>query len=115
MLKPSGIGYQKFKEQRTLRAKREYRRHDYKTPSKKIEIYSERVEKIGYSPMPLWKELRLTTEIPEDYPLLLTNAKEEAYMLSGFKGVASIRIIRPEPIVELHPDTAKKYGLEEGN
>ena len=36
--------------------------------------------------MPLWDELRLTPEIPEDYPLLLTNAKEEAYMLSGFDG-----------------------------
>jgi anaerobic selenocysteine-containing dehydrogenase len=115
MLKPSGMGYDKFKEKRTLRAKREYRRHDYKTPSKKIEIYSERVEKIGYAPMPLWEELRLTPEIPEDYPLLLTNAKEEAYMLSGFKGVASVRIIRPDPIVEMHPDTAKKYRLEEGN
>jgi anaerobic selenocysteine-containing dehydrogenase len=114
MLKPSGMGYEKFKEKRALRAKREYRRHDYKTPSKKIEIYSERVEKIGYAPMPLWEELRLTPEMPEDYPLLLTNAKEEAYMLSGFKGVASVRIIRPDPIVELHPDTAKKYGLEEG-
>jgi anaerobic selenocysteine-containing dehydrogenase len=114
MLKPSGMGYEKFKEKRSLRPKHEYRRHDYKTPSKKIEIYSERVEKIGYAPMPLWEELRLTPEIPEEYPLLLTNAKEETYMLSGFKQVASVRIIRPEPLVELHPDTAEKYGLKEG-
>ena len=114
MLKPSGMGYDKFKEKRSLRPKHEYRRHDYKTPSKKIEIYSERVEKIGYAPMPLWEELRLTPEIPEEYPLLLTNAKEETYMLSGFKQVASVRIIRPEPLVELHPDTAEKYGLKEG-
>jgi anaerobic selenocysteine-containing dehydrogenase len=114
MLKPSGMGYDKFKEKRALRAKHEYRRHDYKTPSKKIEIYSERVEKIGYAPMPLWEELRLTPEIPDEYPLLLTNAKEETYMLSGFKQVASVRIIRPEPLVELHPDTAEKYGLKEG-
>lgn len=114
MLKPSGMRYEKFKEKRTLRAKKEYRRHQYRTPSKKIEIYSERLVKIGYAPMPLWEELRLAPEAPEEFPLLLTNAKEEAYMLSGFKAVASVRIIRPDPIVELHPDTAKKYGLEEG-
>ena len=45
---------------------------------------------------------------------MLTNAKEEAYMLSGFKGVASVRIIRPDPMVEMHPDTARDLDLEEG-
>lgn len=44
----------------------------------------------------------------------MTNAKEEAYMATAFKHVASIRLIRPEPFVELHPDTARKLGIEEG-
>ncbi len=114
MLRPSGMNYQAFKEKRTLRATKEYRRHEYDTPSRKIEIYSERLKKIGYAPLPDWDELGSKVEMPEEYPLLLTNAKEEAYMLSGFKGVASVRIIRPDPVMELHPDTAKKYGLEEG-
>ncbi|MGD0023263.1 MAG: molybdopterin-dependent oxidoreductase [Xanthobacteraceae bacterium] len=114
MLKPSGMRYEEFKKKRTLRATKEYRRHDYKTPSGKIEVYSERLEKMGYAPIPLWRELAAVEEIPEDYPLLLTNAKEETYMLTGFKSVASVRMIRPDPIVELHPDAARKYGLEEG-
>ena len=114
MLKPSGMSYEQFKEKRTLLPKKEYRRHDYNTPSRKIEIYSERVEKDGYAPMPNWEELGRKVEMPEEYPLLLTNGKEEAYMLSGYKGVASVRIIRPDPIMELHPETAQKFGLEEG-
>ncbi|HTM10158.1 MAG TPA: molybdopterin-dependent oxidoreductase [Verrucomicrobiae bacterium] len=114
MLKPSGMSYDKFKDQRVMKAAPEYRPHDYRTPSKKIEIYSERLEQTGYPPMPLWEELKLVPEIPDEFPLLLTNAKEEAFMLSGFKQVASVRIIRPDPIVELHPDTAAKYGLQEG-
>ncbi len=114
MLKPSGMSYEKFKAQRVLKPTTEYRPHDYRTPSKKIEIYSERLEQTGYAPMPLWEELRLAPEIPEDYPLLLTNAKEETFMLSGFKHVASVRIIRPDPLVEVHPDTAEKYRLKEG-
>jgi anaerobic selenocysteine-containing dehydrogenase len=114
MLKPSGMNYDAFKEKRVMKPKREYRSHDYRTPSGKIEIYSEQLEKIGYAPMPLWEELSKTIDIPEEYPLLLTNGKEEAYMMSGFKHVASMRIVRPDPIVELHPDTAAKYGLQEG-
>ncbi|MDP2605810.1 MAG: molybdopterin-dependent oxidoreductase [Deltaproteobacteria bacterium] len=114
MLKPSGTSYDKFKGRRVMKPTAEYRPHDYRTPSKKIEIYSERLEKTGYAPMPLWEELKLAPEIPHDYPLLLTNGKEETYMLSGFKQIASVRIIRPDPMVEVHPDTAAKYGLEEG-
>ncbi len=114
MLKPSGMKYEKFKENRVMKAKREYRPHQYPTPSGKIEIYSERLEKIGYAPMPLWQDLGNAVDTPEEYPLLLTNGKEEAYMLSGYKHVASIRMIRPDPMVEMHPETAQGLGLEEG-
>ncbi|MDE3077799.1 MAG: molybdopterin-dependent oxidoreductase, partial [Chloroflexota bacterium] len=114
MLKPSGLSYEKFKERRVLRPQKEYRRHDYRTPSGKIEIYAEQLQKLGYAPMPVWPELAPSADVSAEYPLLLTNAKEEAYMLSGFKGVASIRLMRPDPMVELHPDTAVELGLEEG-
>ena len=35
-------------------------------------------------------------------------------MASGFRHVASLRMMRPDPVVELHPETAAKLGLEEG-
>ena len=115
MLKPSGMNYKEFKEKRVLKPKRDYRANHYRTPSGKIEIYSEQLEKLGYAPMPRWQDLGRTIEPSEKYPLLLTNAKEEAYMATGFKHVASIRIMRPEPMVELHPDTAQKFGLDDGD
>lgn len=115
MLKPSGVTYEEFKDTRTMLPKKEYRRHQYGTPSAKIEIHSERLEKLGFPPMPTWEELGRPLISPPGYPLVLTNAKEETYMLSGFKGVASLRTIRPDPIVELHPDTARDCGLEEGH
>ncbi|NQU71525.1 MAG: molybdopterin-dependent oxidoreductase [Rhodospirillales bacterium] len=114
MLKPSGMNYEEFKKERTLLPTREFKRHDYRTPSGKLEIVSERLEKMGYASLPRWDELRKMPDLPDDFPLLLTNAKEEAYMLTGYKNVASVRIMRPEPLVELHPDTAEKYRLEEG-
>jgi anaerobic selenocysteine-containing dehydrogenase len=44
----------------------------------------------------------------------MTNAKEEVYMLTGYKQVASLRNMKPEPIVEMHPEAARKVGLSEG-
>ena len=35
-------------------------------------------------------------------------------MLTGFKMIGSLRKITPVPIVRLNPETAKKYGLEDG-
>ena len=115
MLEPSGLTYEELKEKRVLHAKREYKKHDYRTPSGKIEIYSERLKQMGYSPMPLWEELNTTPETSEEYPLLFTNAKEEGYMLTSYKHASTARKIRPEPMVEMNPDMAKELGLKEGD
>ena len=119
MLKPSGLSYREFKDRRILRAKTEYKKMEegaLGTPSKKVEIYSKRLKDWGYSPMPRWEEvvhdLYKTTE---KYPLLLTNGKEEAYMGSGFKQIAGLRKVKPGPVVEVHPETARKYDLKEGD
>ncbi len=114
MLKPTGMDYQKFKEKRVLKPEREYRRHHYPTPSGKIEIYSERLAEMGYDPIPRWQELSKMKNISEEYPLLLSDAREEAYVVNGYKHVASLRLMRPDPIVQLHPDTARNLGLQEG-
>jgi anaerobic selenocysteine-containing dehydrogenase len=114
MLAPSGMTYEEFKEHRVLGPRKQYLAHLYRTPSGKIEIYSERVAQLGYEPMPLWRDLKVVPEASEQYPLLLTNAKEEAFMATGFKHVASLRLMRPEPMVELNPETARQLGLQEG-
>jgi anaerobic selenocysteine-containing dehydrogenase len=116
MLWPSGLTYKDFKQKkRTLYPKREYKEHDYKTPSGKVEIFSHQLKELGYSPMPLWKELSKLPQPSTEYPLLLTNAKEIAYMLSGYKNIPSLRNIKPEPVVQLNPKTAQKLGLKDGD
>ena len=42
------------------------------------------------------------------------NGKEAAYMLTGYKHVKYARALRPNPTVDLNPETAKKLGLKEG-
>jgi anaerobic selenocysteine-containing dehydrogenase len=114
MLKPSGFTYEDMKRKRVLHSKREYKKHDYRTPSGKVEIYSKNAADFGYSPLPYWREVSYLPRLTDEYPLLMTNAKEDVYMLTGYKHVASLRNMKPEPIVEMHPETATKMGLNEG-
>ena len=114
MLKPSGFTYEDMKRKRVLHSKREYKKHDYKTPTGKVEIYSKNAADFGYSPMTYWKEVSNLSPLTNEYPLLMTNAKEDVYMLTGYKHVASLRSMKPEAIVEMHPETARRMGLKEG-
>ncbi|MFC2002429.1 molybdopterin-dependent oxidoreductase [Chloroflexota bacterium] len=119
MLQPSGLQWEEFKPKRILPPRRGYQNPEdgiFKTPSGKVEIYSSRLKELGYSAMPLWEELsNLRYELSEEYPLLLINRKEEVYMLTGYKHVSLLRKKKPQPTVELHPETAKKAGVEEGD
>jgi anaerobic selenocysteine-containing dehydrogenase len=119
VLKPSGLTWQDLKEKRCLRMEKLYKKPEegiFKTPSGKVEIYSKQLKELGYSPMPLFQELsQFCFEPTEEYPLLMFNGKEAAYMLTGYKHVKYARKLKPQPTVDLNPETAKKFGLEEGD
>ena len=88
----------------------------FKTRSGKVEIYSQQLEEMGCSPMPVLEELsQFRFESSGEYPFLLFNGKEAAYMLTGYKNVSFLRNKRPEPTVELNPATAEKLGLMAGD
>lgn len=118
MLKPAGLSYDEFKSKRIIKGEPRYKKHEesgFKTPSGKVEIYSKQLEELGYSPMPLFEEVsKFRFDISTEFPLLMTNAKESTYYLSGYRQVKFLRNITPEPVVELNPETAKMLGLKEG-
>jgi anaerobic selenocysteine-containing dehydrogenase len=119
MLKPSGFTWQQFKKIRSLDGKKEYKKPEegiFKTKSGKVEIYSAALEKFGYHGVPNFQEFsRFRFEVSSEFPLMLFNGKEAAYMLTGYKQVEFLKERRPHPIVELHPDTAARFGLKEGD
>ena len=117
MLAPSGLTWEEFKKKRIIKATPEYKKPGtYRTPSKKIEIYSDQLQKMGYSPMPVWEELtRFRYKPSPEYPLLMINRKDEAYVGTGFKDVKYHRKKKPEPTVEINPEVAQKNGLMEGD
>ena len=119
IIKPSGLTWDEFKQKRVLHGTREFKKPEdgiFKTPSGKAEIYSERLKDMGYSPMPTFKEVSHSRyAMSEKYPLLMTNAKEPYYYLTGYKQVDGYREKSPYPLVEVHPETAKKAGCKEGD
>lgn len=118
ILKPSGMTYAQLKEHRFLEATKEYKKPEegiFKTLSGKAQIYSESLKRMGYTPVPSFKELSdFRWDVSEEYPLLMFNGKEAAFMNNGYKHIKIARARKPLPTVEMNPATAAELGLTEG-
>ena len=92
----------------------------FNTPSGRIELYSTAYERSGLDPLPYFEEPTespfSTPELYEEYPIVLTSgARHWASFHSEHRQVRRLRALRPDPIVEIHPETAAKYGIKEGD
>jgi thiosulfate reductase/polysulfide reductase chain A len=90
------------------------------TPSRKVELRSSRLEALGYDPLPHYEEPPespiSTPEIAEQYPLVLTTgARIPFYFNSEFRQLPTLRRAHPDPLVEIHPETAARLGIGEGD
>ena len=87
----------------------------FKTPSGKLEFYSEQLANQGVSPLPDW------TPDPEEvrdaarWPLRLLTAPGYFQAHTAYSGVAFLRKREGQPICVLHPDDAQKRGLKNGD
>lgn len=92
--------------------------HGFRTPSRKIELYSETLLEHGYPPLPEYEEPRTSPrsrpELAERFPLILTCAKSVWFCETQHRNVASLRRRVPDPQVELHSDAARARGIEDG-
>ena len=98
---------------------RKYEATGFKTPTKKIELYSTRLEAMGYAPLPYYEEPpespRSTPEVAAQYPLVLTTgARIPTFFNSEHRQLPLCRKGHPEPLCDIHPDTAAQYGIEDG-
>ncbi len=92
---------------------RKYQRDGFATPSGRLEFHSERLRDAGLDPMP---DYIPSTERPgARFPLILTTAKWPQYCHSQQRHLPFLRRRMPEPLVELHPDTAWERGIQEGD
>lgn len=91
----------------------------FRTPTGKIELFSSWLEKWELSPMPYHEEPPYspvsTPDLFKEYPLILTTGRRMgAFFHSEHRQIPWLREQNKEPVMEIHPDTAKKYGIADG-
>lgn len=122
-LKPMGITWSELKEKDYVPIPIEYRKYEkagFGTPTGKFEIYSTVMKDWGYDPLPCHVEPAesplSTPERHEKYPLILiTGAKQPMYYHSQGRQIPSLRKLAPEPVMEIHAETAARLGLQAGD
>ena len=127
-LEPSGLSFDYLlneKSEGDFYQEKSYEIPDglFKTPSKKIELYSGALEHVGFDPLPTYKEPQrspMSDEIEEEflkeYPLILgTGNRSYYYTHSQHRNVAALSKENPEPFAEIGPQTSGEYGIADGD
>jgi len=123
ILEPSGLTWEQFKQKGYIKGEMEYRKYEKKgfsTPTRKVELYSTILEGWGYDPLPQYKEPPespvSTPELLKEYPYILTTGRRSpVFFHSANRMIPWLREIHPDPIVEIHPEMAKKHGIKDGD
>ncbi|MCP4352442.1 MAG: molybdopterin-dependent oxidoreductase [Desulfobacterales bacterium] len=116
VLSPSGLNYEQFAEQGYLKGKDEFNKYlasGFKTPTGKTELVLSQAGKFGLSPLPAFNSPPESDD--PDFPLILTSCKDRHYLHSSYRWVEKLRKQSPRPVLEIHPETAEKYGIHEGD
>jgi len=125
-LEPLGITYKQFLEQELSKSKRpaiEYKKYEevgFATTTGKAELYSTILEKLGYDPLPYYEEppetLISRPDLAKEFPLILiTGGRFRPLFHSEFRQIDSLRKRHPHPLVQVHPETARDLGINDGN
>jgi anaerobic selenocysteine-containing dehydrogenase len=123
ILEPMGITWQEFKKMNYIRGEvkyHKYREKGFSTPTKKFELYSTLLENWGYDPLPKFREPPespiSTPELTGEYPyILITGRRLPGFFHTENRQLSWMRELHREPVVEIHPETAKKEGIKEGD
>jgi anaerobic selenocysteine-containing dehydrogenase len=136
ILEPSGMTYKELCEKGWVLPPKghptaPYRRYErgllrkdgkagFLTPSGKIELYASWLERWGLEPLPYFEEPPFspisTPDLYEEYPLILcTGRRSSAFFHSEHRQIPWLREIEPDPVIEIHPETAHDLGIGEGD
>lgn len=116
VVRPAGLTYRQFVEKGILKGPdrfRLYQEKGFRTPTGKVELMLSTAEKFKLKPLPEYAGL--PEEEDPAYPLILISAKSRYYLLSSYRWVEKLRQKCPHPLVEIHPDTAAVYGIQDGD
>jgi len=99
---------------------KKYEEKGFRTPSKKVELYSSVLKRMGYNPLPTYTEPPESPaskpELHKDFPfVLITGSRRREFFHSEHRQIKSLRKYRPDPCAEIHPSVAKITGVDDGD
>ena len=123
ILRPMGITWNDFNQMEYIRGDvsyKKYRQNGFSTPTGKFELYSTLLENWGFDPLPQYREAPespvSTPELYEEYPyILITGRRIPGFFHTENRQLPWLRELHRDPIVEIHPETAAKEGIHEGD
>jgi anaerobic selenocysteine-containing dehydrogenase len=108
---PVTLRYQKYAEHNGKGVAR-----GFATPSRRVELYSHSFSAHGFPALPDYQEPAVSPlsrqDLAAEYPLVLTNAKFTTFIHSQQRALPSLRKAAPEPTADIHPDSARRFGIE---
>jgi anaerobic selenocysteine-containing dehydrogenase len=91
----------------------------FNTPTGRLEVYSLAYRSFGYDPLPSYVEPYdspiSNADLTEEYPYVLTSGTRiPLFFHSEQRHIEKLRRLHPDPLCYIHPDTAARHGIEEG-
>lgn len=125
-IRPMGLTLEDWKKKPwTDIPKTGFRRYErwggFPTPTGKVELYSTIFEQLGYPPLPRYEEPpespRRTPGLLKEFPLILITGYRFRPMYHSEHRQMGIgmREMHPDPIVEIHANTARDLGIRDGD
>lgn len=91
-----------------------YEQEGFKTPSGKFEIYSERLEKAGFHPLPVYEPIEHHQNLADEELILTTYQWNVHTHCWTANSMWLAEIVHNNP-VWLNPETARKLGIQDGD
>lgn len=122
IVEPMGMDFKEFNKKDIYYGDMKYRKYEdsgFKTPSGKVELFSNVMKEMGLDPMPIYEEPPVSPisspEIYKEYPFyFISGCKSIEYFHTEGQNIKSLRRLNPDPLVEMNPADAESLGLENG-
>ena len=124
-LEPTGKTFREFMHQKEYwylpREKyKKYAKDGFGTFSGKVELLPSILHKLGIDPLPRYEEPARspvsTPDLAGEYPLILiSGSRVVQYWHSCYREQRKLRKAYPDPLLQIHPETASKLGIANGD
>jgi anaerobic selenocysteine-containing dehydrogenase/ferredoxin-NADP reductase len=114
--RPDGMRVpQPFSHRKFADADESGRIRGFNTPTRRVELYSQRLHAHGHDALPDFVEPQDGPASGAGLPLVLTTAKSGFFVHTSHRAIASLRRKAPDPSVEISPALAAARGVTAGD